>query len=196
VLNGLASLDAIATFRGEEPEGVTFSILTLSILSSTLLYLILGPVLLYLGYKRSEDTESTFRPWYWYVGSVVCIAGLSLVITVVQQLRPNGVIQNNMQSVEKSRALDQMRDELSDVSFAVAEYEIVQDGLSPGFSLDELGLTALRFEYFIEKIEGDTLVGIRVEHPELDVIGQFMEIRPYSENIMRMRSANSGLEKE
>lgn len=188
VLNAVATLDAIAVFRGDEPEGVTFSIIFVSILSSLLLYLMVGPLLLYVGYKKSVHSEATFRPWFWYVGSVVCIAGLSLLVLEIQQLLPDGVVRNNMQSVKESRALDQMRDELTDVSFAVAEYEIVQDGLHPDLRLDELELGGLRFEYIIEKVEGDTLVGIRVEHPEMDVSPQYMEVRPYSSNILRLRS--------
>lgn len=100
----------------------------------------------------------------------------------------SGVYKSNMESVEKSRESDLMRRELTNVGFKAAEYEIVKDGFDESFEIGELDLEELKYVHSVENIYSDTLLVISVSNPEQPELGYQMEVRPYSESVLRFRN--------
>ncbi len=182
-LLGIESIDAIAIFSGDEANGFDFNERTWSVFWNVIFYFFIGPFLLYLGFKNSNHEK--MKPWYWYVGSVICLGSLLIVPTELLDIR---VFENTKKSAEKSRINDLMRQELTDVSFAIVQYEILEDGLGEGFHLHELGLENLEFDYEIVNISSDTLIEIRISNQNVTDFSVIQEIRPYSKDLLRMRN--------
>jgi hypothetical protein len=155
------SLNAIAMFRGEAPEDFSFNQDSLSVLFNVILYFLIGPFLFYLGFKNEK--EGKLKPWYWYIGAVICIGSLAIVPSKVIDIR---VFENVKDSAEKSRVHDKMRQELFEVGFEIMEYEIFQEGINPDFTIEKLGFKELQFNYEVVDVDGDTLLTIKALGPE------------------------------
>lgn len=176
-------IDAINIFSGDEPEGFHFNLITMSVLFNVVLFLMIGPYLMYLGYKYGKSDK--LKPWYWFLGAVICVGTFSIVPVEFISIR---VFQNTKASAEESRIRDQMRAELADVGFAVAEYEILEDGIDDSFLIEDLNMENLEFEYTVENISSDTLISISVSNPEIPDFNVGMEVRPYNKNLMIQRN--------
>ncbi|MEQ8524944.1 hypothetical protein [Gracilimonas sp.] len=185
VLIGLASVDAIDMFRGDDPAGFSLTRETVSIYVNVLIYLMLGPYLFLMGYIKAKKTERRTKPWYWYAGAVICIGSLSIIPT---EILKQYVFENTKASAADSRTKDLMRAELAEVGFATAQYEILEDGVDELFSVDELNLENLKYNYTVESIQLDTLITLMVSNPDLPDYNVKMEVRPYNRSLLKQRN--------
>ena len=185
IILGLDTVNAIDIFGGREPEGYPINWKTASMLLNVVLYLMIGPFLLYMGYKEARKSESYTKPWYWFVGGMIFIGSLTIIPTETLKIR---VFQNTKVDSEKSRVHDKMRAELAEVGFATAMYEYLEDGLNEDFQVEDLGLERLNYQYEVVSILSDTLVVIKSSYPEYTEFTGKMEIRPYSQRLMVMRN--------
>ncbi|MAL18980.1 MAG: hypothetical protein CL670_04760 [Balneola sp.] len=185
ILLGLETIAAIDIFAGEVPNEIEVSFETLSVLFSMLLLLIVGPWLLYKGYKEYEKGDpSKFKPWYWFVGaslSVISLASIPVLIISFQ------VFQNTKASADKNRVQDLMRQELQMVGFAVAEYGILEDGFDESFGIEDLELGVLQFEYSVEGTPSDSSIIIVSKKIE-ENSGKRIKVMPFSPEVMSYRN--------
>jgi len=190
IVIALGTIDAINLFGGDAVEGFSITWLTASIYFNIVLFLILGPYLFFKGFKQAKKNQENAKPWYWYVGGAICIGSLMIIPMEIKHLYSysSGVYKSNMESVEKSRESDLMRRELTNVGFKAAEYEIVKDGFDESFEIGELDLEELKYVHSVENIYSDTLLVISVSNPEQPELGYQMEVRPYSESVLRFRN--------
>lgn len=182
VLIGLASVEAIDMFRGDTPVGFSITWETASMYLNVVLYLMLGPYLFLRGYKKSKQNKNRSKPWYWYIGTVICISSLSIIPT---EFLKQKVFANTVESAVESRQKDMMRAELAEVGFETAQYEILEDGIDESFSIDKLNLEDLQYEYAVENIQSDTLLTIMVSNPDLPEFSVRMEVRPYDRAVLK-----------
>ncbi|HCD51821.1 MAG TPA: hypothetical protein DEQ34_05195 [Balneolaceae bacterium] len=185
IIIGIGTVDAINLFSGEPITGYGIDAKTLSILSSILIYLFLAPYLLFAGFKKAKTTGKTFMPWYWYIGGVLMIGAFSIIPTLIL----NVVVRGNMlESAEKSRTMDKMRQELADVSLKLVEYELVSDGINPAFTISDLDIDGLKYDYEIYELSGDTLVKISATNEVYPDQKVDVFIRPYEKNNVIVRN--------
>lgn len=182
---GLNSIQAIDIFGGKEPQGYAFDWYTVSMFLSVVLFLMVGPYLFYNGHKKSKDNADRAKPWYWYIGGAICIGVFSIVPVEIIHMQ---VFENTKESASKSRTKDMMRAELSEVGFATAQYEILEDGISESFKIEELNLENLKYEYSVERIESDTLITIAISNPDIPDFDVKMDVRPYDKRLLIQRN--------
>lgn len=185
VIMGINTVNAIEVFGGNDPSPYLINWETASMLFNVILYLMLGPYLLFMGYKKSKERSNRSKPWYWYIGGMVCIGSFAVIPVEVIHIT---VYERTKAGAEISRVRDMMRAELTEVGFATAQHEILKDGLSDSFKIEDLNLEDLEFEYTVENVSADTLVKIVVSNPEIPDFEVSMEIRPYDENLMIQRN--------
>lgn len=185
VLIGLASADAIDMFRGDDPAGFSLKWETVSIYLNVVIYLMLGPYLLFMGYKKAKENEHRTKPWYWYAGVLICIGSLSVVPAEIVKLK---VYANTTASAAESRVQDMMRTELAEVGFATAQYEILEGGVTESFTVEDLNLEGLEFQYSVENIQSDTLITLMVSNPDLPDYTVKMDVKPYSQSVLKQRN--------
>jgi len=190
IVIALGTIDAINLFGGDAVEGFSITWLTASIYFNIVMFLILGPYLFFKGYKQAKNNHENTKPWYWYVGGAICVASLMIIPVEIRHLYyySSGVYKSNMESAAQSRELDLMRSELTEVGFKAAEYEIVKDGINDSFEIEDLDLQDLKYDHSVESIQSDTLLVISVSNPDQPERGQEMEVRPYSESVLRFRN--------
>lgn len=181
VINRINSLNAIEIFRGDEIEDYEINFETISMLINVVLYLIIGPFLFYLGFKKSKEHEEKAKPWYWFAGAVICVSALLSLTGIIIRAK---VIHKTVESSKISKIKDELRSELVDIGFAIAEYEILKDGLNAPFSIQDLEIANLKFEYSIDQILSDTLVTITALSSEIKDYSVSLDIRPYSRERM------------
>jgi len=181
----LATVDAINIFEGQHPQGYSLDWKTISIYVSLILFLMVGPYLLFKGYKKAKDDATRAKPWYWYIGGAICIWAISIVPTEIYDIQRMNI---STEGAEKNRIRDMMRDELVEVGYRAAQFEITEDGVQESFKIEDLNLTDLNFDYAVESNRSDTLLAISVSSPEYPELGYRMEVRPYSKNVLRIRN--------
>lgn len=179
------TLDAIAIFGGDLPSGYSITWETVSMYLNVVLYLMLGPFLLFKGYKKAAKNENRAKPWYWYIGVAICIGMLFIIPAEITRMY---IFENTLEAADKSRTKDLMRAELTEVGFATAQHEILEDGVNESFTIEDLNLEDLKYEHSVEKVQSDTLVMISVSNSEHPDLRHGMEVRPYSKRILRMRN--------
>jgi hypothetical protein len=167
----IESMDAIDIFRGDEPTGFAVTKTTLSVLFNMVLYFMIGPFLLYMGYKKMSDEK--LKPWYWFLGALICLNSLMIVPKAGVSLI---VAKNTKESAAKSKTKDIARQELFDVGFALVQYDILEGDIDEDFNLAKLNLQDLKFEYQISEMKGDSLVYLKVSGTEYDDISSTLEI--------------------
>lgn len=182
---GISTVDAINIFAGDAPLGFTINWETASMFLNVVMYLMIGPFLLFKGYKKAKVNENWAKPWYWYIGGVICLAAFSIVPIEIIHMQ---VFENTKESAAESRTIDMMRDELADVSFATAQYEILENGISESFTIEDLNLENLKYEYSIENIQSDTLITLAVSNPSIPDFTVKMDVRPNSQRIIKQRN--------
>lgn len=179
------TMNAIDMFGGEVQTDYSMTWESASMYLNVVLYLMIGPYLFLMGYKKSKENEHRAKPWYWFVGAVICIGSLSIIPT---ELIKQKVFQNTKASAAESRTKDLMRAELAEVGFATAQYEILEDGIDESFSVDELNLNGLNYNYSVESLQSDTLITLVVSNLELPDYSVNMEVRPYSKSVLKQRN--------
>ncbi|HET8864525.1 MAG TPA: hypothetical protein VFM80_02435 [Gracilimonas sp.] len=179
------TLDAITIFGGGAPSGYPFTWVTVSMYLNVVLYLMLGPYLLFKGFKKSRTNENRAKPWYWYIGAAICIG---LIVIIPAEITRMYVFENTKVAADKNRTQDLMRTELTEVGFAAAQYEILEDGVNESFKIEDLDLNDLNFDHEVESVQSDTLLIISVSNPDLPEEDIKMEVRPYSESVLRIRN--------
>lgn len=177
------AISAIEIFRGGNAIGYQFEWKTISMLLNIILYLMIAPFLLYKGYKNAKAELEYSKPWYWYIGAIIFIGSLSII--PYEFLHIN-YFEKNKEQVLASKDLDMMRAELYDVGFAIAQFEIVEDGIDDSFSFSKLSLKDLKYEYAIQSIKTDTLVTIISTSNEFENHSVTAEIRPYSKKLIKL----------
>lgn len=182
ILIGLETVAAIDIFGGKIPAEIGIDINTVSILISMIILLMLGPWLLNLGYKDFEQKELNNKPWYWFMGA--CLSLVAITIIPILSISFT-VFQNTQESAHKNSVKDLMRSELMEVGFETAQYEILEDGLDESFSIDELNMEDLKYDYAVESMQSDTLITLMVSNPELPDFEVRMEVRPYDRSVIR-----------
>lgn len=182
---GINTQDAIEIFRGNAASGYLFTWETASMYFNVVLYLMLGPYLLFKGYTKARKNDHRAKPWYWYIGGAVCIGMLFIVPAEITRMY---VFENTKEAAGKYRTQDLMRAELAEVGFAAAQHEILEDGVNESFTIEDLNLEDLKYEHTVEYVQSDTLVMISVSNSEYPDLGHGMEVRPYSKSILRMRN--------
>jgi hypothetical protein len=185
VLIGLASVDAIDMFRGDDQAGFSLTWETASMYLNVVIYLMLGPYLLLMGFKKAKENEHRIKPWYWYAGVLICIGSLSIIPVEIIKLEVYG---NTTASAAESRVQDTMRTELAEVGFATAQYEILEDGIDESFQVENLNLEGLKFQYLVENIQSDTLITLMVSNPDLPDYTVKMDVKPYSQSVLKQRN--------
>lgn len=185
IILGLNTKDAIEIFGGNAASGYSITWETVSMYLNVILYLMLGPYLFFKGYKKSRSNDHRAKPWYWYIGAVICIGMLFIVPAEITRMY---VFENTMEAADKSRTKDLMRAELAEVGFAVAQYEILEDGINESFSIEDLNLQDLKYEHSVENVQSDTMLMITVSNSEHPDLSHKMEVRPYSESVLRIRN--------
>ncbi|MBD3616678.1 MAG: hypothetical protein HUJ22_08895 [Gracilimonas sp.] len=182
---GINTQDAIEIFRGNAASGYSITWETVSIYLNVVIYLMIGPYLLFKGYKKAQTNDNRAKPWYWYIGGAICIGMLFIVPAEITRMN---VFENTKEAADKSRTKDLMRAELAEVGFATAQHEILEDGVNESFTIEDLNLEDLKYEHSVENVQSDTLVMISVSNPEYPDLGHRMEVRPYSQRILRLRN--------
>lgn len=177
VIMGLDTVSAIEIFSGGDSLDYQFNWRTISMLFNIVLYLMIAPYLLFLGYKKARQKREFEKPWYWYIGGILFIGSLSIIPTSIMHIT---VFENTKERSTASRSLDMMRLELFDVGFATAQYEILEDGISDSFTIADLGLNDLEYQYYIKSIESDTLITIIATNNKYDTHSFRMHVKPYS----------------
>lgn len=185
VILGHNTMNAIDIFGGDATTDYSMTWRSVSMYLNVVLYLMLGPFLLLKGYKRANKNEERAKPWYWYVGMMICIGSLSIIPT---QIIKHQVWKNTNESAAESRTKDKMRAELAEVGFKTAQYEILEDGVDESFSIDELNMEDLKYEYAVESMQSDTLVTLMVTNPELPGYNVKMDVKPYSRSVLKQRN--------
>lgn len=185
VIMGINAMEAIEIFSGNEPSGYPITWKIVSMYLNVVLYLMLCPYLLFIGYKKAAANDNKAKPWYWYIGAAIFILLLTIVPAEITRMY---VFENTKEAADKSRAQDLMRAELVDVGYATAQYEILEDGVDDSFSIEDLDLEELKFVHTIENIESDSLLIISVSNPEYPDLSHRMEVRPYSKSVIRIRN--------
>ncbi|MGN8224873.1 hypothetical protein [Gracilimonas sp. BCB1] len=185
VLIGLAAVDAIEMFGGGKPAGFSIIWETASMYLNVVLYLMIGPYLLLMGYRKAILNENRSKPWYWYIGAVICIGSLSVIPT---ELLKQKVFSNTKESAAESRTKDLMRAELAEVGFATAQHEILQDGVDESFQVEDLNMEGLKFQHEVESVQSDTLITLVASTPEQPDYQVTMEVRPYNRSVLKQRN--------
>lgn len=179
------TLDAIAIFGGDSPSGYAITWETVSMYLNVVLYLMLGPYLLFKGFKKAARNEDRVKPWYWYIGVAICIGMLFIIPAEITRMY---VFENTLEAAEISRTKDKMRAELTEVGFELAQYEIIEDGVNESFRIEDLNLEDLKFQYSVESLQSDTLIIVSVSDPDLPDLKVKMEVRPYNERLLVQRN--------
>ena len=181
----LSTIDAYHLFAGEPIEGIGFSNITVMALFSILFYLFLGPWLMYFGCKKAQRNQKKAKPIIWYAGGIICLVSLTFLPTIsvfsIQKNQVNDANDNIM------HYMDMLRHELLDIGVSVAEHEILNKNIDEDFSLDDLDLGELNFNYSISSIQEDTLIVLTGGFVE----DQFLitaEVRPYGDKIITFRN--------
>lgn len=185
IILGLNTKDAIEIFGGNAASGYSITWETVSMYLNVVIYLMIGPYLLFKGYKKARENDHRAKPWYWYIGGAICIGMLLIVPAEITRMY---VFENTKEAAGKSRIQDLMRAELAEVGFATAQYEILEDGVNESFTIEDLNLEGLKYEHSVENVPSDTLVMISVSNSEHPDLRHRMEVRPYSKRILRMRN--------
>lgn len=186
IIMGLETVAAIDIFSGSVPEEISMNLETVSILISMVLLLMIGPWLLYTGYKQDEkNDESALKPWYWFLGGSLSVFSLSSIPVLIISFT---VFQNTQTSAEVSRSQDQIRQELQKVGFAAAEYGILNDGFDESFNLSDLDINGLEFEYITEGAVSDSSIIIVAPDLNGEGIGNKIEVMPFSAKVMSYRN--------
>jgi hypothetical protein len=186
ILLGLETVAAIDIFGGKAPAEIEVSFETLSVLFSMLLLLIVGPWLLFKGYKEYEKGNPLkSMPWYWFLGGSLNVIALASIPVLVISFQ---VFQNTKDSAKESRVNDLMRQELQTVGFAAAEHGILESGFNESFSLEDLDLRTLQFEYTIEGTPSDSSVMIVSTKLESPGGTNKVEVMPFSPEVMSFRN--------
>lgn len=180
-----ATINAIHVFSGESTSAIQIDRATLYVLIGILIYVFLGPWLFYQGFKKSVSKSDTGKPFYWYLGAMICLGSFMILPITLLSMK---VAQNSLASANESRQLDHLRQELSEVSYAIAEYEILENGLSSDFSLNDIEIDGLTFTYELLTISSDTVVEIVGYNPENEKIRIIGEIRPYGDWVLKQRN--------
>ncbi|MEX2347640.1 MAG: hypothetical protein WD511_00350 [Balneolaceae bacterium] len=181
----ISTQDAISVFGGEETQGYTINWRTASMYFNVILYFMIGPFLLYKGFKRSKDHEERRKPWYWYIGGAICLGALSMIPVEIMHLN---VFENTKESAAISREKDLMRMELAKVGFATAQHEIVEDGVNESFRIEDLNMNDLQYDYSFEGTPSDTFIIISASSPDNADHRFRMEVRPYNESVLKIRN--------
>jgi len=177
----IESLDAINIFRGREPDGFEINMITVSMLFNIILYFMIGPFLLYLGYKN--DTEGKSKSWYWFVGMVFCLGSIAIVPIELLDIK---VSEKTKESAEESRIKDSMRQELLDVGFATAEHLILNKSEGNSLNWEGIEIDSFNYDYTIEGKPSDSLITIICTNPEQTTFSVKLEVYPDKEEVMRM----------
>ncbi len=180
---GIETVDAINIFRGEEPAGFEINKITLSVLCNVILYFMIGPFLLYLGYKN--DTDGKIKSWYWFVGMVICLGSINIVPKELIDIK---IFENTKKYAEENRNRDLMRQELLDLGFAVTQYSILEGGIEQDFQIDDLELKDLTFDYEIEDFAADTMVIIRASNTDDPNYFTTLDINLNNPRLTRLRN--------
>lgn len=185
VILGINTKDAIEIFGGNTASGYSITWETVSMYFNVVLYLMLGPYLLFKGYKKARKNDHRAKPWYWYIGAAICVGMLFIVPAQITRMY---VFENTMEAADKSRTEDMMRIELTEVGFATAQYEILEDGVDESFKIEDLNLNDLKFEYAVESVQSDTLITLKVSNPDIPDFSVNIEIRPYNKRLLIQRN--------
>lgn len=175
------SLDAINIFRGREAEEFEINMITVSILCNIILYFVIGPFLLYLGYKNDSDGKS--KSWYWFVGLIICLGSITIVPIELLDIK---VFENTKEYSEESRIKDSMRQELLDVGFATAEHLILKKSEGKSFNLEDIEIDSFNYDFSIEGDPSDSLITIICTNPEQTTFSVKLDVYPDKEEVMRM----------
>jgi len=181
----LATIDAINIFEGQQPQGYSLDWKTISIYVNVILFLMVGPYLFFAGHKKAKEELNKAKPWYWYIGGAICIWAIAIVPAEIYDIQRMNI---NAEGAEKNRIRDMMREELVEVGFAAAQYEITKNGDLQSFNIEDLNLTDLNFDYLVESKRSDTLLAISVSNPDYPELGYRMEVRPHSQNVLKIRN--------
>ncbi|MBO6794754.1 MAG: hypothetical protein JJ895_12655 [Balneolaceae bacterium] len=183
VLSFLSSQNAIAVFTGDEIESMSAKMMFI-IYCIIFIYLIVGPWLLYNGFKKSRAVEEFKKPWQWYVGGIICIASLSVIPTTAISFIVAG---NTMDSALESRALDQLREDVFDTGFDLAQKVISDKNPSEYKDLiisDQVNsIGKVEFETVIP----DSFITIVAWHKDFDVKVK-ADIKPYEDDFLIIRN--------
>lgn len=182
IIMGINTQNAISIFSGNVAAGYSITWETVSMYLNVILYLIVGPYLLFKGYKKARENENRAKPWYWYIGGAICIGMLFIIPAEMTRMY---VFQNTKQAADKSRTKDLMRAELAEVGFATAQYEILEDGVDESFTIQDLNLNDLKFQYSVENVQSDTLITLSVSNPDFPDFEVKMDVRPYNQRLLK-----------
>lgn len=185
VILGHNTMYAIDIFSGNSPVDYSWSWRSVSMYLNVVLYLMLGPYLFLMGYKKAKHQENRPKPWYWYVGASLCIGSLLIIPSEIMKQK---VLANTKTSAAESRQRDMMRTELAEVGFALAQYEILEDGIDESFQVEDLNLEGLKFQYTVESVQFDTLITLVGSIPDQPEVTVTMEVRPYNQSVIKQRN--------
>ncbi|WP_421773707.1 hypothetical protein [Gracilimonas sp.] len=179
------TMNAIDLFGGSSTTDYSMTWKSASMYLNVVLYLMIGPYLLFMGYRKAKQNENRSKPWYWYIGAVICIGSLSIIPT---ELLKKKVFSNTQESAAESRQRDMMRTELAEVGFATAQYEILQDGVNESFRVEDLKMEGLEFQHEVESVQSDTLIILVASTPDQPDYQVTMEVRPYNRSVLKQRN--------
>lgn len=174
-LSGLDSLASIYLFNGEAIPDMRFSYNTFSVLTSMIILLLLSPWMLYKGYSKAEESDSHSKPWYWYFGASFCLWALAVIPALILSFR---VDMNIREGSAEVRVEDQMRSELTDVSFKAVEYAILEDGFGDSFHVEQLGMDDLAYRYKVTSDTSGATITITVMNTENEDVSFSSRIDP------------------
>jgi hypothetical protein len=182
---GIDTINAINVFGGTEPSPYSIDWETTSMLFNVILYLMIGPYLLLMGYKKSRAHPNRAKPWYWFIGGMICLGSFAIIPVEMIHVK---VFENTKERAEESRVRDMMRAELFDVGLATAQYEILENELDETFEIEDLDMDNLEYDYSVKGISSDTLVTIVVSNPEIPDFNTQVNVRPYEKELIDWRN--------
>ncbi|MBO6537612.1 MAG: hypothetical protein JJ966_15425 [Balneolaceae bacterium] len=175
--------NAIALFAGDALDPIPIQTYFITFIG-VVIYLILGPWLLYHGFISSRKNEEYKKPWQWYVGAIICIGSMSILPTTSVTMIVMG---NTAISADKSRETDKLREEAFDVGFKLAQEKVKQ---MSDFSLTSFEKTYPKeqnLEIQFDEVVKDSLYRIITKSGKSDLSVQ-VDVQPYEEDFLLIRN--------
>ena len=173
------TIEAINQFGGRETETMEFLKSALATSVGLFVILVLAPWLFANGYRKLEAEEEELeeangqepaRSAGWYISATLLV--LSILIAGTHAVTRSVIHQNNVQSAEASRTMDELRSVMMDLAFDVSEQMIqASDGIEDQRIILESLPSYKEWEVFdidISNQESDSLItmtGIVVSGP-------------------------------
>ena len=183
LLVGHNTVNAMNAFSGKEFEEISFQMIFM-IFCIVTIYMIIGPWLFFNGFKLSRQNEDFKKPWQWYIGGIICIASLSVVPLTINSLI---VAKNSNESYLTNRLQDNIRVELFDEAFKLAQNVIDEDYDVTADLSETTVLPETNAIVSYSEVISDSSYVLTVTHPDHEFTIT-TEVYPYKDDFLIIRN--------